>query len=179
MDKTFTVAGTSIKKGEMTLRFANGTAEARAKVLLKDNHTEIMLFNLPNPMTKADAIAWLEANSTATPVIARLLANSTATPVDPKAPKAQKEIRNPVVKTGKAVSTFRAVVGNDDDMKNPIFRAVYEAGKKEMQVTAEQEVEAMKLHKLSCIDFVPWPQISVEARNEFRAMTIHCPKAVA
>ena len=167
-EKTFTVAGTSIKKGEKTNRFANGTAEARAKVLEKDNHSEIMLFNLPKPMTKDEALAWLAANS-------------TAVPVDPKAatPKAPREVKAPVIKTGKPATTHKMIDGSSDDMKNPIFRAVYEAGKAEMKVTPEQEVEAMQLHKLSCIDFMSWTQISVEARNEFRAMTIHCPKVKA
>lgn len=67
-NKTWTVVGTSIKKGEKTLRFANGTAAAREKVLLKDNHSEVRLFDLPSAMTKEAAVAWLEAQGDTVPV---------------------------------------------------------------------------------------------------------------
>ena len=59
MSRTFTVAGTSIKDGTLTYRFASGTAKARAAVLTRDNHTEINLIDLPNAMTKDEAIAHL------------------------------------------------------------------------------------------------------------------------
>lgn len=61
MDKTFTVGGTSVKNGVRTWRFANGTAEARANVLLKDNHTEVNLIALPSAMTRDAAIAFLKS----------------------------------------------------------------------------------------------------------------------
>jgi hypothetical protein len=67
MDKTWTVVGTSVKRGEKKLRLANGTAEARQRVLEKDGHTEVRLFDLPNAMTEADARAWLEAQGDAVP----------------------------------------------------------------------------------------------------------------
>jgi hypothetical protein len=63
-DKTFTVVGTSVKAGVKKLRLANGTAAARAKVLEKDNHTEIQLFDLPSAMTQDAATKWLEARGT-------------------------------------------------------------------------------------------------------------------
>ena len=58
-EKTFTVGGTSVKNGERAWRFANNGAAARAKVLLKDDHTEINLIDLPRAMTRDDAIAHL------------------------------------------------------------------------------------------------------------------------
>lgn len=61
-DKTFTVGGTSVKKGVLTWRFANGSPEARAQVLLKDNHTDIKLQALPRPMTRDEGIEYLKAN---------------------------------------------------------------------------------------------------------------------
>lgn len=67
-DRTFTVAGTSVKKGVKSLRVANGTAAAREKVLLKDNHSDVRLFDLPRAMTKTEATAWLEAQGDAVPV---------------------------------------------------------------------------------------------------------------
>jgi hypothetical protein len=58
-DKTWTVVGTSMKKGEKKLRLANGTAESRQKVLEKDGHVEVRLFDLPSPMTAEAAETWL------------------------------------------------------------------------------------------------------------------------
>ena len=66
-DKTWTVVGTSVKKGEKKLRLANGTAEARQKVLEKDGHTEVRLFDLPQPMTQAAAEEWLRGQGDAVP----------------------------------------------------------------------------------------------------------------
>jgi len=59
MEKTFTVAGTSNLNGVVKFRFANDLA-ARVKVLVKNGHTDVKLVELPEPMTKADAIAFLE-----------------------------------------------------------------------------------------------------------------------
>lgn len=174
MDKTFTVAGTSIKKGEKTNRFANGTAAARAKVLQKDNHSEIMLYDLPNPMTKDEAIAWLAANSNATPVDPK-----AATPKEPKA----QVVRTPVVRVGKPTTTSVMPTAEvptytpEELATSPVARAVHEAGKMEIQVTAEQETEAMQMHRDSCIDFLPWVQLDTATRNEFRAVVLYCPKA--
>ncbi len=171
MADTYTVAGTSIKKGVKTNRFANGTAASRAKVLEKDNHTEIMLFDLPTPMSKEDALAWLATNS-------------DAVPVDPKA-VTPKEPKAAVVKTSKGPSTFRVppaspavstLYSAEEIATSPIARAVHEAGNSEIKLSAEQEVEAMALHKESVIDFMAWTQVSVQVRNEFRAMVLHCPK---
>lgn len=173
MDKTFTVAGTSIKKGEKTNRFANGTANARAKVLEKDNHSEIQLFDLPSPMTKEEAILWLTNNSNATPV--------SLTAATPKEPKTTPRLnREPPNKTNKSTPTFiPGATATQEIMQSPVARAVFESGLAEMQVTAEQEAEAMELHKVSVIDFLTWTQMSVQSRNEFRATVLHCPKVKA
>ena len=60
MEKTFTVAGTSNLNGTVKFRFANDLA-GRIKVLVKNGHTDVNLIELPEPMTKADAIAYLES----------------------------------------------------------------------------------------------------------------------
>jgi hypothetical protein len=56
-EKTFTVAGTSVRKGEMKMRFANDLV-TRVKILEKDKHTEINLVELPTAMTKPEIIAY-------------------------------------------------------------------------------------------------------------------------
>ena len=58
--KTFTIAGVSTQHGKTKHRFANGSKENRAKVLERGGHTDIKLYDLPNPMTKDEARAWLE-----------------------------------------------------------------------------------------------------------------------
>jgi len=59
-DKTFTIAGVSTQHGKTKHRFANGSLANRAKVLARGGHTDIKLYDLPNPMTKDEARAWLE-----------------------------------------------------------------------------------------------------------------------
>lgn len=66
--KTWMVVGTSIKRGEKKLRLANGTAAARQRVLEKDGHTEVRLWDLPNAMTAEDAAVWLAAQGDTVPV---------------------------------------------------------------------------------------------------------------
>jgi hypothetical protein len=65
MDKTFTVAGTSNLNGVVKLRFANDL-KGRVKVLAANGHTDIQLFALPEPMTKAAAEQWLAQQGTDT-----------------------------------------------------------------------------------------------------------------
>lgn len=58
--KTYTIAGTSSKDGVNTYRFATGKATVRAGVLKRNGHTDIALRDLPSPMTKDDAVAYLQ-----------------------------------------------------------------------------------------------------------------------
>ena len=62
MSKLFTVAGTSSLEGVVKFRVANGSADARTKVLVRSGHTDIKLFDLATPMTKEDAFAFVQAN---------------------------------------------------------------------------------------------------------------------
>ena len=59
MDKKFLVAGTSTLKGKIVARFANGTAKARSKVLVKNGDTDIFLVDLSKSLTKVEAVAEL------------------------------------------------------------------------------------------------------------------------
>lgn len=61
MDKLFTIAGTSTVNGVNTYRVANGKAKVREGVLRRAGHTDISLRDLPNEMSKPNAIAWLNA----------------------------------------------------------------------------------------------------------------------
>ena len=57
-DKTFTVVGTSILKGECKVRHANDVL--RAKVLHKNGHTDVVLVELAQPMSKIDAVLFIK-----------------------------------------------------------------------------------------------------------------------
>lgn len=59
--KLFTIAGTSVLNGENTYRFASGKIGVRVNKLKRTGHTDINLAELPQPMTKADAVAYLQS----------------------------------------------------------------------------------------------------------------------
>ena len=58
--KTFTIAGYSNLNGRVKLRVATGTIARRTAVLKSAGHTDINLVELPTPMTRADAVAFVE-----------------------------------------------------------------------------------------------------------------------
>lgn len=105
MEKTWTVVGTSVKKGEKKMRFANGKAAARRSVLEKDGHTEVNLFDLPIAMSTEMATKWLEENGgVALPAVI--------------APRAAKEPRAPKIGAVKQkreqIAEIPAVLINED-----------------------------------------------------------------
>lgn len=57
--KLFKVAGVSTLNGNTKIRFANDTM--RIKILQKNGHEDIDIIELPEPMTKHDAINWLRS----------------------------------------------------------------------------------------------------------------------
>jgi hypothetical protein len=60
-EKLFTVAGTAAQNGVTKVRFANDLV-ARIKILTKAGCTDINLVELPTPMTKLEALLFLQAN---------------------------------------------------------------------------------------------------------------------
>lgn len=60
-NKLFKVAGVSAVKGQYKVRFANDMA--RVKVLVKTDHTDIELMELPNAMTKAEIVTFLKTTN--------------------------------------------------------------------------------------------------------------------
>jgi hypothetical protein len=59
-EKTFTVAGTSIVNNKRTYRFSNGKINLRRNMLKHFGHRAIKLMELPEPMTKVQAMAFLQ-----------------------------------------------------------------------------------------------------------------------
>ena len=86
MIKTFTRAGISTNKGESLFRFT--TSATREKILVDAGHTDIQFFELDTPLSKPDAIAYLEAKGLKEDRIAKAAKPATA-PKAPKAPKAK------------------------------------------------------------------------------------------
>lgn len=60
--KTFKVIGISTLNGKTKVRFANDLA-TRIKNLVKNGHTAVDLFELPEAMTKEAGIAYARANN--------------------------------------------------------------------------------------------------------------------
>jgi hypothetical protein len=92
-DKLFTVAGVSKLDGEYKVRFANDVL--RIKVLAKHGHEDITLVELPEAMTKLDAVNFIKTvdefeNASAQAAIADYL--------DAKTPKATAKVAAPKAK---------------------------------------------------------------------------------
>ena len=60
-DKTYTIAGSTNFDGRKTFRFANGKMNVRRNMLKFKGHTAIKLLELPRPMNKVQAIAFLKS----------------------------------------------------------------------------------------------------------------------
>ena len=60
-DKSFKVAGVSTVKGNYKVRFANDMS--RVKVLVKTGHTDIELVELPQAMSKGEAVTFLKSSA--------------------------------------------------------------------------------------------------------------------
>jgi len=59
-DKLFTIAGTSVFEGQTVFRVATGKLRIRETALIRHGDTRIKLIELPKPMTKDDAFAYIE-----------------------------------------------------------------------------------------------------------------------
>jgi len=79
-DKTFTIAGTSLYRGTTTWRFANGSIKARRIILERNDHLNIQLQELPRPMTKAEAMAFLQHTDGVAAVVPKTGRGSGMTP---------------------------------------------------------------------------------------------------
>ena len=82
MSKLFKVAGVSRLNANagFKLRVANGKLSARQRILERNGHVDVQLFDLPNEMSKAEILAWVSLDK---PGIAAKLSN--------KVPKAKVE----------------------------------------------------------------------------------------
>jgi len=142
---TFKVVGTSKLDGVTKVRFANDMT--RVKVLQKNDHTEIDLVELVEPMTKADAVAYLIkidfANGRAD--VAQALAEaadkrSESPKAANKAPKKTKEAKKPKKEKAITMETIRA--------KAPVANGDIEipqvAGQEKTRAEIQAELDSME-----------------------------------
>lgn len=110
MNASFTQAGVSRLKGEFKFRVANDAL--RVKVLAKNGHTDIDLMELPTPMTKEAAVAYLlEINfdNGNAEVRAALDAELDKRTEKPKAEKTPKEAKVKKEKKAKAEVSMESI----------------------------------------------------------------------
>ncbi len=116
-DKLYTVAGVSKLDGEYKVRFANDVL--RIKVLAKHGHEDITLVELPEAMTKVEAVKFIKtvdefAGVAAQAAIADYLDRKDEKPAKVAAPKAKAPAKAP-----KAKAT--AKVADTSDMEDAPF----------------------------------------------------------
>jgi predicted metal-dependent RNase len=108
-DKLYTVAGVSKLDGEYKVRFANDVL--RIKVLAKHGHEDITLVELPEAMTKVEAVKFIKtvdefAGVAAQAAIADYLDRKDEKPAKVAAPKAKAPAKAPKAKaTAKVADT--------------------------------------------------------------------------
>lgn len=115
-DKLFTVAGTSKLNGEMKVRFANDVM--RIKVLAKHGHEDITLVELPEAMTKLDAVKFIKtvdefAGVAEQAAIADYLDRKDEKPAVAKAEKTAKPAKAATAKAPKAAKAPKVTVPAD------------------------------------------------------------------
>lgn len=76
-NKTFTIAGVATHNGVTKARFANDMV-ARIKILTKAGATNVNLVELPKPMTKIEALEYLQSLGTFTGDAGYAIANRAA-----------------------------------------------------------------------------------------------------
>ena len=106
-DKLFTVVGTSKLDGETKVRFANDTM--RTKVLQKHGHTDIVLVELPEAMTKLEAVKAIQGDDLFASASAQA---AIADYLDAKSPKV-KAVATPTATKAKTKATAK-VAENED-----------------------------------------------------------------
>ena len=101
-DKLFTVVGTSKLDGETKVRFANDTM--RTKVLQKHGHTDIVLVELPEALTKLDAVKAIQGDELFSSAASQ---SAIADYLDAKTPKS-KSVATPTATKAKAPAKAKA-----------------------------------------------------------------------
>jgi len=92
--KTFTIAGYSTLNGRVKLRVATGTAARRVAVLKSAGHTDINMIQLPYPMSRAAAGAFVESQFVGVTLFKSKVTAPKTVAVQPAAAAAELEVEN-------------------------------------------------------------------------------------
>jgi len=142
---TFKVVGTSKLNGVTKVRFANDMT--RVKVLQKNDHTEIDLVELVEPMSKADAVAYLIkidfANGRAD--VAQALAEASDKRIEGanKEPRKTKEAKKPKKAPAPKAITIEGIRAKAQPIEIP-------------QVAADEKSKAEIQAELDAMDDAPY-----------------------
>ena len=115
-DKMFTVAGVSTLNGETKVRFAND--ELRVKVLMKHGHTDPILIGLESPMTKLEAVQFIQGLPEFEGVAAQ---SAIADYLDANAPKVKAVATPTATKKTATKAKATAKVAVDAELENAPF----------------------------------------------------------
>ena len=136
--RTFSHAGSTLHNGTYKARFANHPA-VRTKILTGEGHTDIVLVELPNPMTKLQAIAYLKESKPEGVNLASLDAkeqyinnqlttivkqNTPKTPKVAKVPSGRKRGRPPLSEEVKAARAAAKLSANPVKSATPVAETV-------------------------------------------------------
>jgi len=142
---TFKVVGTSKLNGVTKVRFANDMT--RVKVLQKNDHTEIDLVELVEPLSKADAVAYLIkidfANGRAD--VAQALAEASDKRIEGanKEPRKTKEAKKPKKAPAPKAITIEGIRAKAQPIEIP-------------QVAADEKSKAEIQAELDAMDDAPY-----------------------
>lgn len=124
-NQLFTVAGITINKGDAKVRFANDMIR-RIKQFTKGGHERVDFIELPNEMTKLEALKYLQAHA------------------DFQSPSDQATIADTLEDKTKEANKGTVKV----TAKKPSLDAIKARAKKTKEVTAEQILDAVDLHNV-------------------------------
>jgi len=158
-EKLYKTAGTSVSQGVKKLRLANNSAADRYKVLHKNGHEEIRLFDLPHEMTAAQAEEWLKQQGDVVP---------DHTPKDPAPKAAGRPKPDKTAKTAITVNRTVARKGKDKEGEKKIDFWGTDWSALDREVSEEVDELAKKLQKSDYLSFMPWDVIGAATRNEYR-----------
>lgn len=137
MSKLFKIAGVSRRSAKegFKLRVANGKLAARQRILERNGHVDVQLFELPHEMNKVDILAWISLDK---PSIAAKLGSK---PSKVKLDESKVEAASEVIKDTKLVLK-RAKDAARKREKRAAEKAAREAGiaKEQAEIDAEYAI---------------------------------------
>jgi hypothetical protein len=154
MDKKWTLAGTAVQNGEVSWRFGTNDLDARKRNLERAGFSDVRLVQLPQAMTREEAMQYVQAHGLLEHVPA-VVTPATTTVVD------KPTVRQQAVKVLQTVASSTRRNGVRLDVWGMELNAV--------DRHCENEALARELQKNSVTSFLRWDdQLTAACRNEWR-----------